>query len=154
MALIKLVNTVNHPVVVSIPELNFKRTWAKRNAVINVDSEKLQEMMYDPGFSYMLEQGVLYIEDMEEKKELGLEPDDAEAPQNIIVLSEKEQRNYMIKLTQKEFEENVKKLSHEQVMSLVDYAIANKLSDMSKCEFLRKLCGRDITAIIRNGADD
>ena len=85
MALVKVINTLNHAVGVYIPELNFKRTWAKRGAIIKIDTDKLEEMMYDPGFNYMLEQGVLYVEDMEVKKELGLEPETATEPENIIV---------------------------------------------------------------------
>ena len=110
--------------------------------------------MYDPGFNYMLEQGVLYVEDMEVKKELGLEPETATEPENIIVLSDKDQRAYMIKLTQEEFEEKVAKLSHEQVVALAEYAIVNKLSDMNKCAYLKKLCGRDVIESIKNSAED
>ena len=154
MGLVKVINTLNHAVGVYIPELNFKRTWAKRGAIIKIDKDKLEEMMYDPGFSYMLEQGVLYVEDMEVKKELGLEPETATEPENIIVLSDKDQRAYMIKLTQEEFEEKVAKLSHEQVVALAEYAIVNKLSDMNKCAYLKKLCGRDVIESIKNSAED
>ena len=154
MGLVKVINTLNHAVGVYIPELNFKRTWAKRGAIIKIDKDKLEEMMYDPGFSYMLEQGVLYIEDMEVKKELGLEPETAVEPENIVILNEKEQRAYMIKLTQEEFEEKVSKLSHEQIISLAEYAITNKLSDMNKCAYLKKLCGRDVIESIKNNSED
>ena len=43
----------------------------------------------------MIDSGMLYIEDMAVKKELGLEPEDAKEPVNIIVLSDKEMRHYI-----------------------------------------------------------
>lgn len=152
MSLVKITNMVNNSVSVAIPELNFKRTWPRKGSVISIDLEKLKEMQYDPGFEYMLREGILYIEDMEAKKELGLEPEDASAPENIIVLTEKQQKEYMTELEQKDFEEKVSKLSLEQVQSLADYAVNNKLSDMDKCNFLKELCGRDIIQSIINGS--
>ena len=152
MSLVKITNMVNNSVSVAIPELNFKRTWPRKGSVISIDLEKLKEMQYDPGFEYMLREGILYIEDMNAKKELGLEPEDASAPENIIVLTEKQQKEYMTELEQKDFEEKVSKLSLEQVQSLADYAVNNKLSDMDKCNFLKKLCGRDVIQSIINGS--
>lgn len=152
MSLVKITNMVNNSVSVSIPELSFKRTWPRKGSVISIDMDKLKEMQYDPGFEYMLREGILYIEDMEAKKELGLEPEDAKAPENIIILTEKEQREYMIKLTQKEFEEKVSQLGIEQIQALADYAVNNKLSDMDKCNFLKKMCGRDVIQSIINGS--
>lgn len=152
MSLVKITNMVNNSVSVAIPELNFKRTWPRKGSVISIDLEKLKEMQYDPGFEYMLREGILYIEDMEAKKELGLEPEDASAPENIVVLTEKQQKEYMTELEQKDFEEKVSKLSFEQVQSLADYAVNNKLSDMDKCNFLKELCGRDIIQSIINGS--
>ena len=148
---IKITNMINNAVTISVPEIHFKRTWPSKNATIAVDRETLHELQYDPGVQYMFEQGILYIEDMADKIDLGLEPEDAKEPQNIIVLSEKQQRDYMIKLTQKEFEEKVSKLSYEQQQALADYAVKNKLSDMNKCEFLKKVCGRDVIQSIING---
>ncbi len=152
MNLVKITNMVNNSVSVAIPELNFKRTWPRKGSVISIDLDKLREMQYDPGFEYMLREGILYIEDMNAKKELGLEPEDASAPENIVVLTEKQQREYMTELEQKDFEEKVSKLSLEQVQSLADYAVNNKLSDMDKCNFLKKLCGRDVIQSIINGS--
>ena len=42
MALVKVINTLDHAVGVYIPELNFKRTWAKRGAIIKIDKDKLE----------------------------------------------------------------------------------------------------------------
>ena len=46
------------------------------------------------------------------------------------------------------------KLSHEQIISLAEYAITNKLSDMNKCAYLKKLCGRDVIESIKNNSED
>lgn len=92
---------------------------------------------------------MLYIEDMETKKNLGLEPADAEEPTNIIVLSDKERRQWMVTMPVSEFAEKVKLLSHEQLIAIVEYAIANKLGDFEKSAILKELTGRDVVTAIQ-----
>jgi len=49
--------------------------------------------MYDPAFSNMVKEGYLYIDDMEVKKDIGVEPEDAEAP-TIILMDEKQLKRF------------------------------------------------------------
>ena len=78
MANINVINKVNHPVGVVVPELNFRRDWMGKEQKIAIDENLLKELMFDPGFHNMVMQGILYIEEMDVKKELGIEPFDAE----------------------------------------------------------------------------
>lgn len=148
MAKVKVRNAVNNVVSVIVPSANFRRDWPI-GATYEVEKDILEQLMWDNGFRYMIEKGILYIEDMEEKKELGLEPEEANEPQNIIVLSDAEKRKYMVNYSQKDFEEKVAKLPAEQVRALIDYAIKNRLIDFDKCEFLKEATGRDIIAAVR-----
>lgn len=146
---VKVINMTNGKLSVFVPALNFQREWISKDNAITIDESIVQELMYDPGFRYMIEQGMLYIEDMEVKKEIGIEPEDATEPVNIIVLTDKERRRYLVNLSQKEFEEKVSKLSREQVRLLADYAIDNRIADFDKSKFLQKICGKDVIQAIR-----
>ena len=142
-------NMTNSPVTIMSQMMSFNRELAPKGAEIGIDKETFEQLMYEPGIRYMIESGILYIEDMETKKELGIEPEDAEEPVNIIVLTDKQRRQYMVNLSMKAFKEKVDQLSYEQVEELADYAITNKLMDFDKCEYMREKCGRDIITAIR-----
>lgn len=149
MSKVKIINMVDHVVHVGSDELRFNRTWPRKDAVVTVDSDLLNELMYDPGFEYMIRTGILYIEDMDVKKELGLEPEDAIEPENIIVLNDAQRKDLMIKVPITEFEEKVNKLGKEQQKALVDYAIEHRYGDFEKSKILKNLTGRDVVKAIQ-----
>lgn len=151
---VKVTNMVNSPVSVAYPELAFRREWPSKGASVFIESDMVEQLMYQIGFKNMIDAGVLYIEDMETKKELGLEPEDAKEPVNIIVLTDKERRQYMVSYPLEKFKTSVAKLSEAQVLELVDYAIKNKLMDYDKCEYLKEITGRDIITAVRLSAQN
>lgn len=147
---IMVINNSNSRVGVALPDFNFTRTWPAKGAKIPVSKEILEQMVYDEGCRYMFESGILYIEDMGTKKELGLEPEDAIAPVNIIVLTDAQKEKLWKYKPLFEFKEEVKKLSYEEVQNLADYAIKNKtIGDVEKCEFVKSLIGMDIIKAIQ-----
>ena len=146
---VKVISAVTGRVGVFVPELRFSREWMAQGQAIPIERETLDELMYDQGFRYMIETGILYIEDMEVKKELGVEPEDATEPQNVIVLTDKERDQYMRLLTLKNFKEKVDKLGFEQICELADYAIRNKIMDLEKSKYLKTKCGKDIIRAIQ-----
>lgn len=149
MDTVKIISNTRGPLGVTVPELNFRRRWSGMGMVHEVDKKMVEQLLFDPGFAYMIQQGMLYIEDMDAKKELGLEPADAKEPVNIIVLNDKQRRQYWVNLSQKDFENKVNELGYEEVELLADYAIANRIIDLDKCRFMQKKCGRDIIQAIR-----
>ena len=92
---------------------------------------------------------MLYIEDMEVKKELGLETEEAVEPVNVIVLDEKQLQRYLTVMPINDFRENVKKLSIEQAKNLVDYAVQKETIDFDKAEFLEKITGLNAMSMIQ-----
>jgi hypothetical protein len=154
MSKVNIVNTTRGSVFVEVREIPFRHDWTVQGAKFAVEHDVLEQLMYDKGFKYMIDTGMLYIEDMEEKKALGIEPEEAEEPVNVIVLTDKERRRYMVNLSLDEFKDKVRKLSYEQVTQLADYAVANRLADFDKAEFLKELCGRDILQAIRLSAQN
>ena len=146
---VKVVNMTTSRVYVNVPSIPFQHEWLSQGAFFMISKEILEQLMFDPGTQYMFEHGILYIEDMETKQELGLEPEDAEEPVNIIVLTDKERRRYMVNMPLDEFKEKVDKLSREQQTLLAEYAIKNRLADLDKAEYLKKKTDRDIYQAIR-----
>ena len=112
---VKIISQHNGPVSVIVPELRFSREWMSKGATIPVERETLEELMYDPGFKYMIDTGMPYIEDMQVKKDLGIEPEDAEEPVNIIILTDKEKERMMTVLPFIEFKVKLKTLNYEQL---------------------------------------
>lgn len=145
---VKVISTLKNKVVVVLPELHFSRTWQKAGAVVMIPKETLEELMYDIGFANMIKEGILYIEDMQVKKDLGIEPEDAEEPVNVILLTDKEKKYYLTELSLVGFKDKLKKLSRNQIEELADFAIKNKLVDIEKCKLIEELCGRKILKAI------
>lgn len=154
MEKIRVISKHQGPVSVNIPDLRFKREWANKGASIPIERETLEEMMYDSGFKYMIDTGMLYIEDLEVKKELGLEPEDATEPVNIIVLSDNDMKRMMTAMPQFEFDAKLKTLNYEQMLALADFAIKNELGDFGKCDAIKKACGKDILTAIKLNRED
>lgn len=147
--MVTVISTVNGVVGIYLPDLRFKKEWTRKGQKQKIDKELLQDIMYDPGSEYMFRTGMLYIEDMDIKKEIGLEPEEATEPVNIIVLDEKQLNRYLTVMPLHEFKENVKKLSIEQAKNLVDYAVQKETISFDKAEFLEKITGLNAMSMIQ-----
>ena len=145
---------VNHQVGIYVREIPFRREWIGKDSVQKIEKDVLEQIMYDPGVKYMFDNGILYIEEMKVKKDLGLEPPEAEEPVNIIVLNDKQKRECLIKLSLENFKAKVDQLSVDQVNELAQYAIDHKLIDFERDEYIKQKCGRDIISSIRLMAQD
>ena len=154
MEKIRVISKHQGPISVNISDLRFKREWPNKGASVLIEKETLEEMMYDSGFKYMIDTGMLYIEDLEVKKELGLEPEDATEPINIIVLSDNDMKRMMTAMPQFEFDAKLKTLNYEQMLALADFAIRNELGDFGKCDAIKKACGKDILTAIKLNRED
>ena len=147
--MVTVVSTVNGLVGIYLPDLRFKKEWTRKGQRQKIDKDLLQDIMYDPGSEYMFRTGMLYIEDMDIKKEIGLEPEDATEPVNIIILDEQQLHRYLTVMPLHEFKENVKKLSIEQAKNLVDYAVQKESITFDKAEFLEKITGLNAMSMIQ-----
>ena len=147
--MVTVISTVNGVVGIYLPDLRFKKEWTRKGQKQKIDKELLEDIMYDPGSEYMFRTGLIYIEDMDIKKEIGLEPEEATEPVNIIVLDEKQLNRYLTVMPLHEFKENVKKLSIEQAKNLVDYAVQKETITFDKAEFLEKVTGLNAMSMIQ-----
>lgn len=146
---VTVISTVNGTIGIYLPDLRFKKEWTKKGQRHQIDKELLQDIMYDSGSEYMFKTGMLYIEDMKVKKEIGLEPDDASEPVNIIVLDEKQMQRYLTVMPLREFKDKIKELSIEQVKNLLDYAVEKETISFDKSEYLEKITGLNAMQMIQ-----
>ena len=135
-------------IVIDLPDLRFKREWPKKYSKVSVDAEVLKEALYDPGVEYMINNGLLFIEDMDFKKEVGLEPENAKEPVNIVPLDEKLMQRILKFMPISQVGEELKKLNVEQRRMLVTYAIENEMISMDRVDIVKEICGVDLLKAI------
>ena len=151
---VKVTNLVSRRVNITLPEMRFRRVWETKGAVRTIPFDELEEAMYNPGVEALFTQGILGIESMEVKKALGLEPEDAEEPVNIITLNDQQRKRYLTVMPLPEFKEKLKELSADQIRELGQYAIDNEIANFDKSEVIQKAIGMDIIGTIQlNKAD-
>lgn len=151
---VKIVNLISSRVNIDVPDVRLKRVWEQKGAVKAVPFDQLEEALYDPGVEALFREGILGIEDLEIKKKLGLEPEDAVEPVNIIVLNDMQRKRYLTVMPLSEFKTKIKELPLEQVRELAQFAITNELVDFEKDEIIKKITGTDIIGTIQmNKAD-
>lgn len=146
---VNVISTVNGTVGIYLPDLRFRKDWTRKGQRQKIDKELLQDIMYDPGSEYMFRTGMLYIEDMEVKKEIGLEPEEATEPTNVIILDDAQLKRYLTVMPMLDFKENVKKLPIEQVKNLVDYAVQTENISFDKAELLEEITGLNAMKMIQ-----
>lgn len=151
---VKVVSLVSQRVVLSVPDLRLRRVWERKGAVVTIPYEQLEEAMYSPGVERLFTNGVLGIDDMEVKIALGLEPEDAKQPVNIITLNDDQRKRYLTVMPLHEFKEEIKKLPIEQINELAAYAIANEVLDFDKSEIIQKYTDVDIMRAVKLNRDD
>lgn len=151
---VKVVNLISSRVNINIPDIRLNRIWERKGAVKVIPFDQLEEAMYNPGVEALFREGILGIDDLEVKKALGLEPDDATEPVNIIVLNDTQRKRYLTVMPTSEFKAKVKELPIEQVRELAKYAIDNEIAAFDKAEIIKKMIGTDIIGTIQlNKAD-
>ena len=151
---VKVKSLVSSRVVISVPDMRLRRVWEKKGAVKIIPFDQLEEAMYNPGVENLFKEGVLGIDDMEVKVKLGLEPEGAQEPVNIITLDDKQRERYLKVLPMHEFRQKIKELPKEQIMELANYAIEHEIVDFDKSELIFKTIGIDILGAIKLNRDD
>lgn len=150
---VTVISTVNAQVGLHLPEFKINRVWPKKGTKVLIDKDALSEAMYEPGVASMFRKGILYIEDMDTKKELGLEPDGATEPENIIVLTDAQMTRYLKVAPARDLDEIMQKLSSQQRKNVADFAVECQIADMDKADIIKKYTGIDVINFIRMNRD-
>ena len=151
---VKVKSLVSSRVLLTVPELRLRRVWEKKNSIKTIPFSELEEAIYNPGVESLFREGVLGIDDMEVKIALGLEPEEAEEPVNIIVLDDSQRKRYLTVMPVPEFKQKVMELPREQIYELAQYAIDNEIVNFEKSEIIQKIIGLDILSAIKLNRDD
>ena len=140
---IKVISEFNGRCVIENPDLRISRVWPARGSAVLFTKEQIEELMFDPAFSNMVKEGYLYIEDMEVKKEVGIEPEDATEP-TAILLDDKQLKRFWKDMPLSQFKVETKNLKKVQLDSLAEYAIREGGGSIEKANYLSKISGYKI----------
>ena len=138
---VKVICAANGRCVINSRELNIRRIWRGRGDAVVFSKEELERLMYDTAFSNMVREGYLYIEDMEVKKEIGVEPEDAETP-TIILLDDKTLDRFWRLMPLSQFKVETKTLTKAQLTMLAKYAMTHgDDGSIDKASYLSTISG-------------
>ena len=131
-----------------LPRMHINKVWPKKGTKLPVEKDVLREAIYEPGVEYMFKEGLLYIDDMDFKIELGLEEEGTTKPENIIPIDEK----YLIRVLKNmpiaEMKMAVAKMNDNQKRELVDFASEQNDISFDRMDVIKKLTGIDVVKII------
>ena len=124
------------------------RVWNKKGQKLPVSKDILREAIYEPGVEYMFKKGILYIDDMEMKIELGLEAPDTKNPTNILPVDDKYLNRVLKLMPISEMKAAIDKMSIVQKQELVDYASKQNDIQLDRLEIVSEKCNVDILKTI------
>ena len=125
-----------------------RKTWPRKGTKLPIEKDLLREAIYEPGVEFMFKNGILYIDDMDFKIELGLEEEGTKTPTNIIALDEKYMNRIMRLMPLAEMRTTVIKLTDNQKRELIDYASGQNDLSMDRLNILKELTGIDVLKVI------
>lgn len=128
---------------ISVLGLN-RRVWRKKGQKLLVNKDSLREAIYDPGVEFMFKKGILYIEDMNFKIELGLEEPGAKNPTQVIPMDEKYMNRVLKLMPIGEMKQAINLMTSVQKQELVDYAIHQPDVQLNRIKVISEKCGVDV----------
>jgi hypothetical protein len=96
----------------------------------------------------MFKNGMLYIDDMDFKIELGLEEEGAKVPTAIIPVDEKYLERVLKRMPVVEMKLAIKAMNTEQRNSLFEYAATQKDIQLDRIQAIREVTGTDLLKVI------
>ena len=124
------------------------RVWNKKGQKLPVSKDVLREAIYEPGVEYMFKNGILYIDDMEFKIELGLEAPGTENPNEVLPIDDKYLNRVLKLMPVSEMKSIIDKMSIVQKQELVDYASKQNDIQLDRLAIVSEKCGVDVLKTI------
>ena len=131
-----------------LPRLHINKVWPKKGTKLPVEKEVLREAIYEPGVEYMFKQGLLYIDDMDFKIELGLEEEGTKAPTNVIPMDEKYISRVLKLMPIAEMKKAISAMNDNQKRELIDFASEQNDISFDRMDVIKKLTGIDVVKVI------
>lgn len=139
---------VSGNVGLTLPHLRVVKTWPKKGTKLPIEKEILREAIFDPGVEYMFKNGILYIEDMDFKIELGLEAPETKVPTQIIPLDD----NYLARVLKRmplvEMKQAIKNMNDNQRRELIEYASEQNDIQLDRLTAIKEITGTDLFKVI------
>ena len=132
-----------------LPRLHINKVWPKKNTKLPVEKDVLREAIYEPGVEYMFKQGLLYIDDMDFKIELGLEEEGTKAPTNVIPMDEKYMSRVLKLMPIAEMKKSISAMNDNQKRELIDFASEQNDISFDRMDVIKKLTGIDVVEVIK-----
>ena len=139
---------VNGLVSINRPEHRLVRVWPKKGTKLPVEKDALREAIYEPGVEYMFKNGMLYIDDMDFKIELGLEEEGTKEPTAVIPVDAKYLERMLKRMPIREMKEVIKTMNDNQRRELVDYAAEQGDIQLDRINAIKELTGIDLFKVI------
>ena len=139
---------VSGNVGLTLPHLRVNKTWPKKGTKLPVEKEILREAIYEPGVEYMFKNGILYIEDMDFKIELGLEAEGAKAPTAIIPVDEKYLERLLKRMPVAEMKQAIKGMNDNQKREMIEYASEQNDIQLDRLSAIKEITGIDLFKVI------
>lgn len=139
---------VSGNVGLTLPHLRVNKTWPKKGTKLPIEKDVLREAIYEPGVEYMFKNGILYIEDMDFKIELGLEAEGAKVPTAVIPVDEKYLDRVLKRMPIVEMKTVVKNMNENQKRELIDYASEQNDIQLDRISALKEIVGIDLFKVI------
>lgn len=131
-----------------LPRLHINKVWPKKNTKLPVEKDVLREAIYEPGVEYMFKQGLLYIDDMDFKIELGLEEEGTKTPTNVIPMDEKYMARVLKLMPIAEMKKAISAMNDNQKRELIDFASEQNDISFDRMDVIKKLTGIDVVKVI------
>ena len=131
-----------------LPRLHINKVWPKKGTKLPVEKDVLREAIYEPGVEYMFKQGLLYIDDMDFKIELGLEEEGTKAPTNVIPMDEKYMSRVLKLMPIAEMKKAIGGMNDNQKRELIDFASEQNDISFDRMDVIKKLTGIDVVKVI------
>lgn len=135
----------------TIPERHYSKSWPRKGARLPIEKAILREAIFQPGVEYLFKKGILFIDDMDFKIELGLEEEGTTKDTATILALDDKLAARIIKLMPiGEAKATLEKLSSDQRNELFVYAVNHYADlDMARIDLINTTCGVDLLKAIQ-----
>lgn len=132
---------------ITLPHIRFNKTWPRKGTKLAIEKDILREAIYEPGVEYLFKQGILYIDDLSFKIELGLEPEGAETPTHVAV-DEKYMTRVLKVMPVGEMKKAISEMNEIQRQEFVDFASSQNDISLERIKVVDQVTGANILKII------
>lgn len=132
---------------ITLPHIRFNKTWPRKGTKLAIEKDILREAIYEPGVEYLFRQGILYIDDLSFKIELGLEPEGVEVPTHVAV-DEKYMTRVLKVMPVGEMKKAISEMNEIQRQEFVDFASSQNDISLERIKVVDQVTGANILKII------